>query len=161
MTLLVQPVGVEAAALFAALHARAVDDPWNQAVFAETLGMSGMTGWLITGGGQAAADTDPVGFLLVRQVLDEAEVILIAVDRSARRKGAARALLRHALGGMEGVARVFLEVASDNPAALALYRHLGFSEVGRRKGYYARPGGQAMDAYVLGISLPLPCRIGA
>lgn len=161
MTLKVRTAGIEAAALFAALHAAAVDDPWGQVAFAEVLGMSGMAGWLATGGDGPAADGKPLGFLLVRQVLDEAEVILVAVDRTARRKGAARTLLRHALNGMEGVARVFLEVASDNPGAIALYRDLGFSDVGRRRGYYARPGGQAADAHVLGISLPFPCRTGA
>lgn len=49
--------------------------------------------------------------------------------------------------------RLFLEVAEDNRAALALYRSLGFSEVGRRKRYYERPGAAAVDALVLALAL--------
>ena len=45
-------------------------------------------------------------------------------------------------------ARLFLEVAADNAAALALYRTAGMAETGRRADYYRRPGG-AVDALVL------------
>jgi ribosomal protein S18 acetylase RimI-like enzyme len=44
---------------------------------------------------------------------------------------------------------MFLEVGSDNPAALALYAALGFVNVGSRKGYY-----RGRDALVLRLSLP-------
>ncbi len=153
MTLTMEPAGLAAAEVFAAVHARAVDDPWAREAFAETLGMAGVTGLL------ALSDAgDPTGFIVLRQVLDEAEVILIAVDHGARRQGIARHLLRHALGLLNGATRVFLEVAEDNSAAIALYRGVGFSDVGRRRGYYARPDGAATDAIVLGISLPFPCR---
>ncbi len=153
MTLTIETVGGAGADLLAALHAAAVDDPWDRSAFAETLAMAGMTARL------AISDAGkPVGFILVRQVLDEAEVILVAVDRAARRQGTARALLCQALGQLDGVRQVFLEVASDNAAAIALYRGLGFTDVGRRRGYYARPGGQAVDAIVLGNSPPFPCR---
>ena len=54
-----------------------------------------------------------------------------------------------------GVTTVFLEVAADNPGAQGLYASLGFVQVGRRKGYYARSGG-AVDALVLSVALPLP-----
>ena len=47
---------------------------------------------------------------------------------------------------------LFLEVAEDNDAARALYRHIGFREVGRREGYYASKNGAA-DAVVLGLDL--------
>ena len=49
--------------------------------------------------------------------------------------------------------RIFLEVAEDNAPAVALYRKLNFVEVGRRKRYYERPGGEAVDALTLVLTL--------
>jgi ribosomal-protein-alanine N-acetyltransferase len=44
---------------------------------------------------------------------------------------------------------LFLEVADDNPAALALYEGSGFEQAGRRRAYYARPDARRADALVL------------
>jgi ribosomal-protein-alanine N-acetyltransferase len=44
---------------------------------------------------------------------------------------------------------MFLEVGTENPAALALYAGLGFAKVGTRKGYY-----DGRDALVLRLPLP-------
>jgi ribosomal-protein-alanine N-acetyltransferase len=49
-----------------------------------------------------------------------------------------------------------LEVAADNGAALRLYRRTNFTQAGRRKGYYARPGGEKVDALVLARALEPP-----
>jgi ribosomal-protein-alanine N-acetyltransferase len=49
--------------------------------------------------------------------------------------------------------RLFLEVSADNTAAIKLYGGLGFEPVGRRNGYYRRPGGQPVDAIVLALTL--------
>jgi ribosomal-protein-alanine N-acetyltransferase len=56
--------------------------------------------------------------------------------------------IARALAGA-GAQRLFLEVAADNPGAIGLYSLRGFVEVGRRRGYYARPGRPAVDALVL------------
>ena len=49
--------------------------------------------------------------------------------------------------------RLFLEVATDNAGAIALYRAAGFSEQGRRKAYYKRADGTAADALTLALDL--------
>jgi ribosomal-protein-alanine N-acetyltransferase len=49
--------------------------------------------------------------------------------------------------------KLFLEVAEDNLPALVLYSRVGFKEQGRRKGYYKRANGAAVDA--LNLALPL------
>ena len=44
----------------------------------------------------------------------------------------------------DGCVLVTLEVRGGNDAAMALYHKLGFCEVGRRKGYYAKGGEDAV-----------------
>jgi len=51
------------------------------------------------------------------------------------------------------VRRMFLDVATDNPAALHLYSKMGFTPSGVRKGYYARPGAAAVDAVTMARTL--------
>lgn len=89
-----------------------------------------------------------LGFIMVRSVAGEAEVLTIAVAEARRGRGYGRRLIEEALRRLyaEGAERVFLEVGESNPPALALYRRIGFQEVGRRKGYYADggPGGTAL-----------------
>ena len=79
-----------------------------------------------------------VGFVLVRVVVDEAEILTIAVRKDCRRRGYGRMLMDEALRRLSraGAAACFLEVDSDNGPAVGLYRSLGFAVVGRRKDYY-------------------------
>jgi len=91
------------------------------------------------------------GFALVRLAGDEAELITIAVDPKWRGKGVGGALLRAGLEAllMTAARTIFLEVAEDNPAAIALYRRHGFEAVGRRAAYYARADGRPAAALVM------------
>ncbi len=87
----------------------------------------------------AAADTKAlVGFAVIWLILDEAHVANIAVHPAFRQRGIGRRLLIHALNDAraQGMTSALLEVRAGNQAALALYRHLGFEIVGRRKHYY-------------------------
>lgn len=84
------------------------------------------------------------GFILLRAVLDQAEVLTLAVHPAARKTGIARALLSRAEHHLDqsGVTSLFLEVAEDNAAALALYKSMGYDPIGRRPNYYRRAGGR-------------------
>jgi ribosomal-protein-alanine N-acetyltransferase len=95
------------------------------------------------------------GFLMLRLLGDETELITIAVDPKWRGKGLGRALLRAAFADLiqSSARRMLLEVAADNPAALKLYRSEGFAEIGRREGYYARADGQPATALVMARDL--------
>jgi [ribosomal protein S18]-alanine N-acetyltransferase len=81
------------------------------------------------------------GFLVARQVADEAEVLNLAVRTEARRQGQASALLAAAFDQFRnlGVIRIFLEVRESNQPAIAFYRKHGFLPSGRRKAYYRDP----------------------
>jgi ribosomal protein S18 acetylase RimI-like enzyme len=59
-----------------------------------------------------------------------------------------RALVQHVLEALSarGARQIYLEVRESNAPARALYAAHGFTEVGRRKGYYRRP---VEDAIVL------------
>ncbi len=129
----------------AALYARAfpASRPWSAAEIAALTAPPGFA---------TCAET---GFALGRSVAGEAELITIAVDPAARRKGTGRALLDafHALARARGAATAFLEVAEDNAPARALYRAAGWRETGRRRGYYQRPTGP-VDAITMARPLP-------
>jgi len=81
------------------------------------------------------------GFLIARQVAEEAEVLNLAVLAESRRKGYASALLAAAIERFQnsGVLRIFLEVRESNQAARAFYLKHGFFSSGRRKAYYRDP----------------------
>jgi len=126
------------------IHARAISPAWTEAALRDLLDQPGV--W-------AEAEAD--GFVLMRQAGDEAEVLTLAVLPGARRRGRGFALMQAALATCRtrGVSVVFLEVAADNTAARALYQSLGMVETGRRRGYYARSDGPAVDALILTLNL--------
>ncbi len=86
------------------------------------------------------------GFLVATIIHPEAEILTLCVHPDHRRQGKAGLLLRLLA---QDVDSMFLEVAADNTPALEMYRGEGFVETGRRTGYYARPGGAAVDALTM------------
>ncbi|MDQ1155021.1 ribosomal protein S18-alanine N-acetyltransferase [Brevundimonas sp. SORGH_AS_0993] len=131
-------------AVLADLHAQAFSAPWNATAFADLLAQPGVF---------AVAEAD--GFILIRLVLDEAEILTLAVRPAARRAGLGGRLVGQGAvqAAQGGARRLFLEVAEDNAAARALYARAGFRSLGRRKAYYAAPDGGRIDALVLGLDL--------
>ncbi len=96
-----------------------------------------------------AAVVDEAGaqaWMSARIVLDESELLRVAVHPRHGRRGHGRALVEAWLeaAGVAGCSRVHLEVAAANTAARSLYRALGFTVVGRRPGYYRQPPDDAL-----------------
>ncbi len=151
----IRPATLADAPLLAALHAPCFpDEPWPTEAMAGFLESPGVFGLI---GGTDPAEPEPArGFILGRIAADEAEVLTLAVLPEARRTGLGGRLLERALAWAVacGVRTWFLEVAEDNPAALALYRGAGFRAVGRRPGYYRRDG--CVAAMVLSWETPDP-----
>jgi len=123
----------------ALIHAAAFPaaEVWKADVFRAQLALPGVSGLIHADG----------GLILCRVAADEAEILTFAVAPAVRRRGIGAALLQRAIALLRqgGAAMLFLEVAVDNAAALALYRQAGFGTVGRRRGYYA----DGRDALVL------------
>lgn len=124
----------ETAAL-AGLAADALARGWSPASLASELGAPDAWAWTLR---EPQQGSTPLGLLLARRVLDELNILVVAVAPARRRRGGGSALVRAALARarQEALTVVHLEVRASNGAALALYRRHGFLAVGRRPRYY-------------------------
>jgi ribosomal-protein-alanine N-acetyltransferase len=130
------------ASALAAVHARAFRHGWSEAEFERLLAENGTVCHVARSNGGSG----PVaGFVISRVVEDEAEILMVAVDPSEQGRGLAGRLLARHLSRLaaRGARRVFLEVDEGNTSAIKLYSRAGFTQVGRRAGYYSSPSGQA------------------
>ncbi len=95
--------------------------------------------------------TTDYGFAILRVITDEAEIVTIAIDPRMQGKGWGRHLLAKVVTHAQsaGANSIFLEVAENNSVAGALYNSAGFSQVGRRVGYYKDLDDNRCDALVL------------
>jgi len=130
------------------MHARCFSHPWNRASFETFLKdrhHRALTAKI------ASAPDDPVGFVLIRHIGMEAEILSVAVLPEHHNKGVATGLLYRIceLMKLEGVRRVFLEVGRGNASALRLYENMNFTEVGQRRAYYRGEVGEAPDDAII------------
>jgi len=125
-------------------------EAWTRSQCAGILPMAGVSLMLSRDGDGGA----PVGFSLARSVMDESELLLLAVAPDHRRRGFGRALLHQFLdqARAEGVTRAHLEVRDGNPA-IEMYRGAGFTPIGRRRNYYRTSDGQQFDALTFALDL--------
>jgi ribosomal-protein-alanine N-acetyltransferase len=131
-----EPLSAGDSTAIAALHKEDFLRPWTDGEFESLLGQDTVFGFVAreTGRGGAA----PVGFVLARLAAGEGEILTVAVARSHRRQGLGWRLMDAVLRELhrQRAEALFLEVDETNAAAIALYRRLGFSEVGKRPSYY-------------------------
>jgi len=96
---------------------------------------------------------DPIlGYALFSTILDEAELLQIAIDPTEQGRGLAEALLRFSMEQLaeEGVTRLMLEVRASNQRAIRLYERLGFERDSVRKNYYPTATGRE-DALLMSV----------
>lgn len=95
-----------------------------------------------------------VGYGVCSVVADEGEILNLAVEPRARRRGVGTALIAAMLDWLRarGSSRVFLEVRRSNEAAIGVYRQAGFIPLGTRYGYYRHP---REDALTMTLDLAL------
>ncbi|HEY6994638.1 MAG TPA: ribosomal protein S18-alanine N-acetyltransferase [Xanthobacteraceae bacterium] len=136
---ILSPAGPNDARALAALHGTAFHRGWGESDFEQLLLDRNIVAH------RAAAGRNVVGFVVSRLVLDEAEILSIAVAAHRRGKGLARQLLDLHLRRLAGLGArsVFLEVEEGNVPARRLYQRAGFRQVGRREGYYPAARGAA------------------
>ncbi len=120
-------------------------EAWTTAQLAGALGIADTWAQLGRNDGEA------FGFSLTRRILDEAELMLVAVRPAARGKGCGRLLVEGAMetARLRGARTMFLEVRDGNETALRLYESLDFTAAGRRQNYYTGAAGERFDAITM------------
>ncbi len=145
MELSVRPMAAADASRCAAIAA-AAPEPWSESQLLSELESPAARLFVAEGDGGV------LGFAVFQLAAGEASLYALNVDPNARRKGVGAALLAGALEALkaEGAGQCFLEVRAANAPALALYRRLGFSSAGVRRGFYRDPPD---DAVVMTLTL--------
>lgn len=127
----------------AQLEAQCFSDPWSEKSVASEL-ENPLSLWLV-----AEENGQVFGYVGSQTVLDESDMMNVAVDPRFRRQGIARALIETLIAELakKGSRCLRLEVRVSNENARALYERMGFQQLGLRKNYYHNP---KEDALILG-----------
>ncbi len=120
------------AGVIAAAEREYMDCPWTEAQVSDEIADERVTFLVAENGGAL------IGYVSAKTTLDECEFGNIAVAENYRRRGAASALMTELFRAVAsaGARKVFLEVRSDNIAAVSLYERFGFEVLRVRSGYY-------------------------
>jgi ribosomal-protein-alanine N-acetyltransferase len=133
----------------------AYGEAWTRKQVSDALTMPGTHYALISPEGSAPADGGPAaGFALSRSVVDEEELLLLAVVPQYRRRGLGVRLLTRFIEDARnrGARRLFLEMREGN-AAEVLYRRHGFTSIARRRHYYRRGTDAPRDAITFALEV--------
>ncbi|EXB23594.1 ribosomal-protein-alanine acetyltransferase [Acinetobacter baumannii 1437282] len=116
--------------------------PWNKQQFRESLASYQCTVY-------EQAD-QVVGFCILQPVLDEANLLLMAIHPSQQGKGLGYKLLDQSIQQLKNnPIQIFLEVRESNTAAIRLYEKTGFHQIDVRKNYYPNPDGSREHAVIM------------
>ena len=97
----------------------------------------------------AVLDGRVVGYCGTQMVLDEGEILRVAVDEEYRDRKIGSALFEKILSDTPGIISWNLDVRESNAPAIGLYTKYGFQPVGKRRGYYRHP---TEDAVLMTLS---------
>lgn len=124
----------------AQLEALCFRDPWSERSIASEL-TNKLSYWLV-----AVENGVVAGYIGSQTVLDESDMMNVAVHPDFRRRGIAEALVTALCDALKekGSVSLTLEVRASNDPAKALYEKLGFEQVGRRPNYYRNPKEDAL-----------------
>jgi len=123
--------------------------PWSRTNFTDSL-EQGYHAWVLR-----TQERQLMGYFLIMGIVDEAHLLNVAVARSWQGQGLGRFLVNQAVALSRGLGMesVLLEVRPSNARALEIYQRYGFSEIGRRKGYYPSANSTREDAIVMRFGL--------
>lgn len=115
-------------------------EAWSEKSVASEL-TNALSLWLV------AMEEDKVaGYVGSQTVMDETDMMNVAVHPDHRRKGIAEALVLSLAEALKekGSHCLTLEVRASNAPAIGLYEKLGFQQIGLRKNYYRNPKEDAL-----------------
>lgn len=135
--------------VLARIHAACFPQGWSAQDIAGWLERSDTLGWVCRVREMA------VGFILVQDLGEAADILTLAVEPDWRRRGVALGLVEAGARAMHarGAGRLLLDVRADNTAALGLYQRMGFAPDGVRRGYYRGEDGGVCDAVLMSLAL--------
>lgn len=132
-----------------AVEAQSYSHPWSRGNFTDSLAAGHLAEVLQDGEGAL------VGYFIAMKGVDELHLLNITVAPDWQGRGHGQALMAALQQHAQhlGLASVWLEVRQSNQRARALYRRLGFEEVGLRRAYYPAAV-RREDAVVMSLALP-------
>lgn len=132
----------------AALEASVYSHPWTRGNFTDSLAAGYLAEVLVDGDGGL------VGYVIAMTGVDELHLLNITVAPGLQGLGHGQALMAalHQRALQQAMATLWLEVRQSNHRARALYRRLGYTEVGLRRGYYPAAV-RREDAVVMSLDL--------
>ena len=127
-------------AQIAELEKLCFSDPWSEKSIETELSCR-LSFWLV-----ALEEDKVVGYVGSQTVIDETDMMNIAVHPDYRRRGIAEKLINALMDALrdKGSHGLTLEVRASNEGAIALYHKLGFTQAGRRPNYYRNPKEDAL-----------------
>ncbi len=133
-----------------AIEHRVYPFPWSKGIFLDCLRHDHHCRLL-------RIDDTIEGYAIMSEGAGEAHVLNVCVHPRQSGRGLGRLLMNHLIERARArrVETLFLEVRPSNGVAIALYRSLGFNEIGRRPGYYPAEQGRE-DALVMALALAFP-----
>ena len=119
------------------------DDFWNESTFENEL--SSPNSYYIV----ARQDDKIVGFVGMKIVIDEADVMNVVTKKDKRNLGIGTALLQELINiaKLQNINKLTLEVSKENQTAIHLYEKLGFKTIAMREKYYKN----TYDAYIMQV----------
>jgi ribosomal-protein-alanine N-acetyltransferase len=128
-----------------AIEAAAYAFPWSRGNFVDSLA-SAYLGRVLQGAGG-----EMLGYFIAMDGVDEMHLLNITVAPPVQGRGHARVLVDALVAQcrLRQARKLWLEVRAGNARARGMYLHLGFEQVGVRKGYYPAASGRREDAIVM------------
>lgn len=122
-------------AQIAQLEKLCFSDPWSEKSIETELSCR-LSCWLV-----ALEEDTLIGYVGSQTVIDESDMMNLAVHPDHRRQGVAEKLVKALENALKdrGSKALTLEVRASNAPAIALYEKIGFQQVGLRKNYYRNP----------------------
>ena len=138
--IIVRELKVEDSAAVAEMEQQIFSDSWSEKSVLETVQQKQSVCFAAEKAGHL------LGYLLAYHAADEAEIARIAVQKEARRQGAAGKLMQALEHYCEEhkMEKLLLDVRERNEAARSFYTKNGFVEDGIRQGFYVNPSEDAV-----------------
>ena len=114
--------------------------PWSKGILADIPDLTWIKFYVVV------EDGEVIAYCGMNHVMDEGEIINIAVHPDHRGRGIGDLMMREMIAYSEAnnIVTLMLEVRESNTAARKLYKKYGFYEVGKRPKYYSKPDEDAI-----------------